>query len=60
MRNREANSASLDINSGSRCTPTYSRQQRQYRYARYCESATGVNRAWQVYHCYIKHTWEDL
>ena len=28
--------------------------------ARYCESATGVNRAWRVYHSYIKHTWENL
>lgn len=27
--------------------------------ARYCENAIGVNRAWQVYHSYIKHTWEN-
>ena len=27
--------------------------------ARYCESATGVYRAWRVYHSYIKHTWEN-
>ena len=27
--------------------------------ARYRESATGVHRAWRVYHSYIKHTWEN-
>ena len=26
---------------------------------RYCESVIGVNRAWRVYSCYIKRTWEN-